>query len=205
MTQSGIIVLSGLLLNHIDADASCLRRRTLPVYSCSVRYSASKAKYSTCSSAASSGSCSSTPASTPLSLGRAGSILCTATPVYAPKKYIKIIRDSISHFNAEEDNVRRKTFYPRKEQLNWLKQVESASDKVILSASRPRRPPPSDGQHCFGYCLFLPSPMPVFSCSTYGPSSVIEGISLSVIPRPRNRWRIHLGIFISSRLPRYKA
>ena len=55
-----------------------------------------------------------------------------ATPVYAPKKYIKIIRDSISHFNAEEDNAElEKRSILGKEQLNWLKQVESASDKVI--------------------------------------------------------------------------
>lgn len=54
-----------------------------------------------------------------------------ATPVFAPKKYIKIIRRSISHFSDDEpDDLERKSILD-KEQMNWLKEVESASDKVI--------------------------------------------------------------------------
>ncbi len=55
-----------------------------------------------------------------------------ATPVFAPKKYIKIIRKSISHFKGDEDDadLEKRTILG-KEQLNWLKEVESASDKVI--------------------------------------------------------------------------
>ncbi len=54
-----------------------------------------------------------------------------ATPVFAPMKYIKIIRKSIAHFSDDEpqDLVRRSIL--DKEQMNWLKEVESASDKVI--------------------------------------------------------------------------
>ncbi len=54
-----------------------------------------------------------------------------ATPVFAPKKYIKIIRNSIAHFRGEDDELLTKRTILNKEQMNWLKEVESASDKVI--------------------------------------------------------------------------
>ena len=103
-----------------------------------------------------------------------------ATPVYAPKKYIKIIRDSISHFNAEEDNAElEKRSILGKEQLNWLKQVESASDKVISPLQDLE-----DTLHPMVNYFILP----LFAFANAGiflldmaPSSVIEGISLSVI------------------------
>jgi len=54
-----------------------------------------------------------------------------ASPVFAPKKYIKIIRKSISHFpQTDEEKLERKSILD-KQQMNWLKEVESASDKVI--------------------------------------------------------------------------
>lgn len=103
-----------------------------------------------------------------------------ATPVYAPKKYIKIIRDSISHFNAEEDDAElEKRSILGKEQLNWLKQVESASDKVIS----PLQDLEDTLQPMVNYFI-----LPLFAFANAGiflldmaPSSVIEGISLSVI------------------------
>jgi NhaA family Na+:H+ antiporter len=103
-----------------------------------------------------------------------------ANPVYAPKKYIKIIRDSISHFNAEEDNAElEKRSILGKEQLNWLKQVESASDKVISPLQDLE-----DTLHPMVNYFILP----LFAFANAGiflldmaPSSVIEGISLSVI------------------------
>lgn len=54
-----------------------------------------------------------------------------ATPVYAPEKYVKTIRDRIGRFSANEDEKLRKSQFLSKEQLNWLKEMESASDKVI--------------------------------------------------------------------------
>lgn len=103
-----------------------------------------------------------------------------ATPVYAPKKYIKIIRNSISHFNAEEDDadLEKRTILG-KEQLNWLKEVESASDKVISPLQDLE-----DTLHPFVNYFILP----LFAFANAGiflldmaPSSVFEGISLSVI------------------------
>ena len=54
-----------------------------------------------------------------------------ATPVFAPKKYIKLIRQAIRNFNEEDDEKLNKLSILDKKQMNWLKQVESASDKVI--------------------------------------------------------------------------
>ncbi len=54
-----------------------------------------------------------------------------ARPVFAPKKYVKQIRAAISHFNAEDDHTLSQRSILNKDQMDWLKQVESASDKVI--------------------------------------------------------------------------
>jgi NhaA family Na+:H+ antiporter len=54
-----------------------------------------------------------------------------AKPVFAPKGYIKTIRKNISHFAADNDEVLKSKTILTKEQLNWLKEIESASDKVI--------------------------------------------------------------------------
>jgi NhaA family Na+:H+ antiporter len=54
-----------------------------------------------------------------------------ATPVVAPKKYIQMIRGAIGHFNAENDEQLNRRSILSKDQMDWLKQVESASDKVI--------------------------------------------------------------------------
>lgn len=54
-----------------------------------------------------------------------------AKPVYAPKNYIKIIRSNISHFASEDDERLNSRTILNKEQMNELKEIESASDKVI--------------------------------------------------------------------------
>lgn len=54
-----------------------------------------------------------------------------ATPLFEPKIYIIKIRNAISHFHAEDDEQLNKRTILTKKQLDWLKQVESASDKVI--------------------------------------------------------------------------
>lgn len=58
--------------------------------------------------------------------------LCVpARPVYAPKKYIKAIRRNIAFFSQENDETLNSKTILDKEQLNHLKEIESASDKVI--------------------------------------------------------------------------
>lgn len=51
-----------------------------------------------------------------------------ATPVYDAKKYIVTVRDRIGKFSVNNDD---KKMFLSKEQLNWLKEMESATDKVI--------------------------------------------------------------------------
>ncbi|MCM1068074.1 MAG: Na+/H+ antiporter NhaA [Muribaculaceae bacterium] len=103
-----------------------------------------------------------------------------ATPVFAPKKYIKIIRNSISHFKGDEDeqDLEKRTILG-KEQLNWLKEVESASDKVISPLQDLE-----DSLHPIVNYFILP----LFAFANAGiflldmaPASVVEGISLAVI------------------------
>lgn len=54
-----------------------------------------------------------------------------ATPVFAPKNYVMTIRDRISKFSAKEDDKLEESRFLSKDQLNWLKEMESATDKVI--------------------------------------------------------------------------
>ena len=54
-----------------------------------------------------------------------------ARPLFAPKGYIKTIRRNIGRFSREdEEKLVSKTILD-KHQLDWLKEIESASDKVI--------------------------------------------------------------------------
>lgn len=104
-----------------------------------------------------------------------------ATPVYAPNKYIRIIRKSISNFKGDdEDNAElEKRTILSNEQMNWLKKVESASDKVISPLQDLE-----DTLHPLVNYIILP----LFACANAGilllgmePASVFEGISLSII------------------------
>lgn len=54
-----------------------------------------------------------------------------STPVVAPKSYVRSIRRAISHFHAVDDNSLDDRKMLTHDQLDWLKQIESASDKVI--------------------------------------------------------------------------
>lgn len=102
-----------------------------------------------------------------------------ATPVYAPKKYIKIIRNSISHFRNEDEIDLEKRSILGKEQLNWLKEVESASDKVISPLQDME-----DSLHpLVNYFI-----VPLFAFANAGicllgmdPASTFEGVSLAII------------------------
>ena len=103
-----------------------------------------------------------------------------ATPVFAPQKYIRIIRHSISHFKECDDpeDLKKRTILG-KEQMNWLKEVESASDKVISPLQDLE-----DSLHPIVNYFILP----LFAFSNAGiflldmnPASVFEGVSLAII------------------------
>ena len=103
-----------------------------------------------------------------------------ATPVFAPRKYIEIIRTSIAHFKGDEDmrGLQKRTILG-KEQMNWLKEVESASDKVISPLQDLE-----DSLHPIVNYFILP----LFAFANAGiylldmsPASVFEGVSLAVI------------------------
>lgn len=54
-----------------------------------------------------------------------------AKPVYAPRGFIRTIRANIARFSREDDERLTSRTILNKDQLNWLKEIESASDKVI--------------------------------------------------------------------------
>jgi len=102
-----------------------------------------------------------------------------AKPVLDPKKYIIAIREAISNFRKEDDGQLTRRTILSAEQLDWLKQVESASDKVISPLQELE-----DTLHPFVNNFIIP----LFAFANAGiflldmdPASVVEGISLAVI------------------------
>lgn len=102
-----------------------------------------------------------------------------ATPVYAPKKYIKTIRRSISNFRQEDDYTLEARTILSHEQMDWLKQIESASDKVISPLQDME-----DALHPVVNFIIIP----LFAFANAGiylgdmePASIFEGISLAII------------------------
>jgi NhaA family Na+:H+ antiporter len=106
--------------------------------------------------------------------------LCVpAMPVYEPKKYIRKIREAIGHFRAEDDDVLTSKTILNKNQMNWLKVVESSSDKVIS----PLQDLEDMLSPIVNYYI-----VPLFAFANAGifllnvdPSSIFTGISLAVI------------------------
>ena len=102
-----------------------------------------------------------------------------ATPVFAPQKYIRTIRHAISNFNQEGDETLSRRSILNKDQMNWLKEIESASDKVISPLQELE-----DSLHPIVNNLIVP----LFAFATAGiflldiePVSIAEGISLAII------------------------
>lgn len=102
-----------------------------------------------------------------------------ATPVYAPKNYVRIIRKEIGRFRAEDDELLNRRTILTKDQMNWLKQIESASDKVISPLQDME-----DTLHPLVNYLIVP----LFAFANAGiclldmnPATILEGISLAVI------------------------
>ena len=54
-----------------------------------------------------------------------------AKPIHAPNKYISIIQKKIGYFKNEPLESLNKKSILNKQHVNWLKEIESASDKVI--------------------------------------------------------------------------
>ena len=102
-----------------------------------------------------------------------------STPVFAPKKYVKSIRNAISNFNAEDDELLSKRTILNKDQMNWLKEVESASDKVIS----PLQDLEDTLHPLVNYFI-----IPLFAFANAGiflmdmdPATIVEGVSLAII------------------------
>ncbi len=102
-----------------------------------------------------------------------------AKPLYAPVKYIQKIRNAIGHFKCEDDEELNKKTILTNEQMNWLKEVESASDKVISPLQELE-----DALHpVVNYFI-----IPLFAFANAGifllgmdPSTIFEGVSLAII------------------------
>lgn len=102
-----------------------------------------------------------------------------ATPVFAPKKYVQMIRSAISNFNAEDDETLNARTILDHEQMDWLKQVEHASDKVISPLQELE-----DSLHPITTYIIIP----LFAFANAGiyllniePATIIEGLSLAII------------------------
>lgn len=102
-----------------------------------------------------------------------------AKPVFSPQKYVRQIRAAISHFRSQDDEQLTKKSILDCRQMNWLKEVESASDKVISPLQELE-----DNLHPFVNYFILP----LFAFANAGiflldmnPTSVFEGVSLAII------------------------
>lgn len=103
-----------------------------------------------------------------------------SVPVLNPRKYINAIRSSIAHFPVEEEaNEPRSGSILSKEQMDWLKHVEEASDKVIS----PLQDMEDSLQPVVNYLV-----VPLFAFANAGIcfadmqlSDVFEGVSLAIV------------------------
>ena len=115
----------------------------------------------------------------PTIAGVAVAFCIPAKPVLNPKKYIVSIREAISNFRKEDDDKLSRRSILSNEQMDWLKQVESASDKVISPLQDME-----DTLHGFVNNFIIP----LFAFANAGiylldmdPATVVDGISLAVI------------------------
>ena len=102
-----------------------------------------------------------------------------ATPVFAPKKYVRIIRENIANFRREDDETLVRRTILNHDQLDWLKRIESASDKVISPLQELE-----DSLHPIVNFFIIP----LFAFANAGilllgmdPASTFEGVSLAII------------------------
>ncbi|MDE7466978.1 MAG: Na+/H+ antiporter NhaA [Muribaculaceae bacterium] len=104
-----------------------------------------------------------------------------AKPVMEPRRYIKMIQKSMSHFRTEteEEAALATRTILTKDQLNWLKQVEHASDKVI-SPLQDLEDTLHGIVNYFIIPLFAFANAGIFLLDT-DPVTAFEGISLAII------------------------
>lgn len=102
-----------------------------------------------------------------------------ATPVFQPVKYIRSIRHAISKFSREDEEALCRRSILSHDQLDWLKEVESASDKVISPLQDLE-----DSLHPIVNNFIVP----LFAFANAGiflldiaPASIFEGVSLAII------------------------
>ena len=102
-----------------------------------------------------------------------------ASPVFKPRRYVKIIRSSIAHFKHEDDERLDKSSILNREQMDWLKKIEYASDKVISPLQDLE-----DSLHPVVNNFIVP----LLAFANAGiflldldPASIVEGISLAII------------------------
>lgn len=102
-----------------------------------------------------------------------------SVPVYAPGNYVKTIRKAIRNFNEADDEELGRGKLLNHEEMDWLKEIESASDKVISPLQDLE-----DSLHPVVNYLIIP----LFAFANAGiylldmdPSTIISGISLAVI------------------------
>ncbi len=102
-----------------------------------------------------------------------------STPVLPPKNYIKTIRTQIAYFNIADDEALTKKSILTKAQMDHLKEIESASDKVISPLQDLE-----DSLHPIVNFIIIP----IFAFANAGitlwglePSALVSGISLAVI------------------------
>lgn len=102
-----------------------------------------------------------------------------AKPVFNPKGYIKTIRRAIGNFHAENDEALTRYSILSGQQMDWLKQIESASDKVISPLQELE-----DSLHAIVNYFIVP----LFAFANAGiylldmhPGAVFESVSLAII------------------------
>ena len=93
--------------------------------------------------------------------------------------YIRKIRDAIGHFHSEDDATLNSHTILSNDQMNWLKEVESSSDKVISPLQQLE-----DTLHPMVNFFIVP----LFAFANAGifllgldPMSICEGVSLAII------------------------
>lgn len=102
-----------------------------------------------------------------------------AKPVFNPRNYIIAIRAAMSHFRADDDEKLTRRTILSSAQMDWLKQVESASDKVISPLQDLE-----DSLHAIVNYLIVP----LFAFANAGiylldmnPGDMVSGVSLAII------------------------
>ena len=106
--------------------------------------------------------------------------LCVpSVPMYAPKKYIKVIRENIRNFREDDDAKLDERTILSNQQLDWLKEIETASDRVISPLQDME-----DQIHPLADYLIIP----LFAFANAGiylmginPAAVVSGVSLAIL------------------------